>query len=157
MGLITVGSGAPENEVEAGTYPATIANVGVKNIDVKNPQFGEAGPRDFYEWKVAIDGTEDDEGIPLYVEGLTSMATGPKSNTFKYLTAILGAIAVGQDFEESDLVGKHVMAVVDLNKDGFSRLVDLVAAPKAAPAARRANPARPTVAASVATEDELPF
>lgn len=164
MGLIQIGSGTPEDQMPRGTYPGALTAVGTKEIEVKNSQFGKNGLRSFFEWTFALDGTEDENGELFTVTGLTSDATGPKSNTFKYVSALLGNVEIGTELDPEDLIGKRALISVGLNEAGYNIIEDVVAAPTAAPARRRptAVPAAATVAeksepAEEADEDDLPF
>ena len=78
--LIRVGSGAPDLGIEPGTYPAVL--VGIKERTISS-EFGENQP--MLEWQFEIPTDDPDSVIP--VAGLTSMFTGPKSKTYKFLTA----------------------------------------------------------------------
>ena len=167
MSLITVGSGAPESELEPGTYPASLAALSQKRINVR----GEDS--DVFEWVFHI--PVQDGGDPIPVNGLTSTMTGPKSKTWAFLQALLGPQAVepGKQFGPDDLVGKEALVNVELNANGYPKVTGIVAMPKsmarpAAPAATAtptpAAPAAPrrTVAQAVqpdaeGTDDDLPF
>jgi hypothetical protein len=158
--LITVTAGTPV--LPAATYPATLIGIKPKRLTTK---FSKPGTEDdFLEWTWLVEGSDKD----VEVTSLTSVATGPKSRIFEYLTALLGAgnVNINDGFDENDLVGKKAQLSIVVTEDGFSK-VDQIVAPvvtrasrAAAPAAAPAAPAAPVVAPSapVDTElDDLPF
>lgn len=142
MSLITPSAGAPATEIEPGTYPVTLMGLELKTIVVQQEE------RTVYEWRFAVDGEED-----VFVNGLTSDATGPKSKAGAYLVALLGPDAVipGRGFELEDLVGKRALATVELNANGYPRITNIVAPPRAVKRTVRAQ------AAPEAGADDLPF
>lgn len=165
MPLITVGAGAA-TDIKPGTYEGTLTAVNERMIvsTFNNPNNEE---KPFFEWVFALsDGSE--------VQGLSSAFTGPKSTTFKYLVALMGADAVkqGADFELSDLVGKHALVQIGINDQGWPRIEGVfppvVQAPapvggkvKPAPVSpiRAAEPEDVAEAFAVGgpVEDDLPF
>ncbi len=158
MPLITVTAGTPV--LKAGTYPATLIGIKPKRMATKFSKPGEED--DFLEWPWLVEGADKD----VEVTSLTSVATGPKSRIFEYLTALLGAgnVNINDGFDENDLVGKKAQLSIVVTDDGFSK-VDQIVAPvvtraSRAAAAPAAAPAAPVVAPSapVDTElDDLPF
>lgn len=157
MGLIKTSSGMPALDIEPGTYPATL--VGVRQITIQV----DGDDKTMFEWTF-------DLGDDLELSGLTSLFTGPKSKTWKFLVALLGAenVKVDQDFDPADLIGKTALVTVEPNRNGYPRVTECVAPPRtrtrasgvpvAAPADTPA--ARPTVraaAGAIEEEGDLPF
>jgi hypothetical protein len=152
---ITVGSGVPDDQLAPGNYPAKLAAVTERTIDVK----GES--RDVYEWAFEVPTQEDDgsPGEPIKITGLTSQMTGPKSKTAAYLVALLGPTAVqpGATFTMNDLVGKECLIQTDLNESGYHKVVGATPLPVSV-APRQTNRVAAQVApAAAATDDDLPF
>jgi hypothetical protein len=99
------------------------------------------------------------------VTGSASTASGPKSKTFAWLTALLGGTppAVGQSYPKSQLLGREALATIAIDEGGWAKIANLSARPKARAAAPVADvpqpvaaPAHPVAAQPVATDD-LPF
>jgi len=153
--LIEVKPGTPL--IPQGTYLAVLTGIKPKKL---HTQYSKPGVEDdFLEWTWEIDTDEK----TVEITSLTSLATGPKSRIYEYLLALVGPekAQIGAGFEETDLVGKTVMASVVVTEDGFSKIETIVPAPKtraAAPAAAPKAEAKPVeVAPSPAPEDDLPF
>ena len=170
MPLITVKAPAPA--LDPDTYLATLVGVRPLNMVTQyskpDPKTGKPMAQDFIEWTWDVDGTE-----------ITSMCTlnfGEKATMTKILSALLGAgaVKVGMELEENDLVGNQVMIQVGLNDQGFSKIEGYVAAPKGkaekqgALAALKAEVKGPAEAPAVTQtvspkreddepEDDLPF
>ncbi len=150
MPLITVGAGV--QELEPGTYPVTVTNVVQKTISGVISEYNPTGAdQQVFEWSFNVD-TDDDEEIE--VQGLTSTMTGPKSKLARFLAALLGpdALQPGAEFDLPDLVGKSALAKVGLNKNGYPRVEDLMAKPKAI---KKAKPA-PVLEEVEEDEEEAP-
>lgn len=144
--LITIGAGA--QDIEPGTYPVTVVNVTPKTINGVVSEYNPSGAdQEVFEWAFNVD-TDDEEAIE--VTGLTSRMTGPKSKLARFLAALLGpdALQPGAQFELSDLVGKSALAKVGLNKNGYPRVEDLMAKPKAV------KKAKPPVLVEVEEDEE---
>ena len=156
--LITVTAGAPQTDLEPGVYQVTL-------IDISEPReiFPQTGPNAgrkvvLRDWTFVLeDGTEIREGA--------TVASGPKSKMFAWLTALLGGTppAIGQTYPRDQLYGRIALATITLNEGGWPKISNLSALPKArpaptpvaaAPAARRPAPAPVAVAAG---DDSLPF
>lgn len=133
MPLITVKAAVPS--IPAGTHRATLISIAPKSMVTQYSKIGPDGKpleQDFLEWTWDIKGET--------INSLTTVASGPKSRINEYLVALMGAdkVQIGAGFEESDLVGKQVMAQVIVNDDGFSkidRLMAVEAGTQTAPAA----------------------
>lgn len=152
MPLITVSAGTPV--LKPGTYPATLVGISEKRMATK---FSKPGTEDdFLEWTWLAEGPDQD----VEITSLTSIATGPKSRIFEYLTALLGAgnFDIGSGFDEKDLVGKKANLSVVVTDDGFSK-IDQIVAPvvqRTAPVAASAKVVAPK-AETKADDDDLPF
>lgn len=149
-------------EIPDGVYPVILTAISEpKTVQVtRGPKAGSE--MDLLDWTFAIDGGEH-EGIEISTS--TSMASGPKSKMFGYLTALLGGRppVVGQAFEKTDLIGRLALATIRRDEGGWPRIENL----SAVPAAMRTKPAA-TVAAPVpvavvsplapeASSEHLPF
>lgn len=155
--IITVSAGAPITDIAPGVYEVTLTDI--SDVRYILPQTGpnagkEVGLRD---WKFALeDGTE--------ITGSASTASGPKSKTFAWLTALLGGTppAIGQGFPRSQLVGRMALATIAVDEGGWPRITNLSAQPRArstpvaAPQRSTARPVAPAVAQAVANE-QVPF
>ena len=155
MPLITVSAGTPI--LPPATYDATLIGIAPKKLTTK---FSKPGVEDdFLEWTWLVEGEDKD----VEITSLTSVATGPKSRIFEYLTALLGAdkVVIDAGFEEADLVGKKAQVSIVTTEDGFSK-IDKIVSPKvtrrAASAAAPAAAAAPVKAPAVdLPDDDLPF
>jgi hypothetical protein len=141
MPLIKVTSGAPN--IPPGTTAATLISLRPKVINTAD------GEKDVLEWTFSTDNGE--------ISAISSLNTGPKSKTFAFLVALLGKENVNIDdgFDEPDLVGKQALASIVIDDRGWPKIDALIPMPKGMKAG--AAPARTTVAASQADEDDLPF
>ena len=152
---ITITAGAPQSDIEPGTYEVTL--IDISEPRVINPQTGPNAGKEvtLRDWTFSLeDGTE--------IRGSASTASGPKSKTFAWLTALLGGTppVVGQSYPRSQLIGREALATIAIDEGGWAKIANLSARPKAraaapdaapAPAAGRAQPI------ASATADELPF
>lgn len=148
--LITISAGAPPSDIEPGVYEVTLT-------DISEPRtiFPQSGPNAGKEvllrdWKFALeDNTE--------ITGSASTASGPKSKTYAWLTALLGGTppAIGQSYPRDQLVGRMALATINIDEGGWAKIVNLSALPKtkAAPVTRP----QPVAAQPVAAGADLPF
>ena len=134
---MTIGGGI---EVEPGTYLATLT-------DLTDFTYDDAeGSKTLRRWTFAADDWVDAAGNHITLDGVSSLATGPKSKAYGWTAALLGRTPVtGETLRKSDLVGRDAMVTVILNDDGFSKIATVVPAPKRKGAAPTSSP------------DELPF
>lgn len=162
---ITVSAGAPQVDIEPGVYPVTL-------VDISEPRtiFPQSGPNagkevTLRDWTFALDdGTE--------IRGSASTASGPKSKTYAWLTALLGGTppAVGQSYPKSQLVGRLALATIVIDDGGWPKIQNLSAMPRgmaqqpvavaapATPVAPNAQPARASRPVPVAAAGtDLPF
>ena len=140
---ITITAGAPQVDIEPGTYEVTL-------IDISEPRtiLPQSGPNagkevQLRDWTFALeDGTE--------IRGSASTASGPKSKTYAWLTALLGGTppVVGQSYPRSQLIGREALATIVIDEGGWPKIANLSARPRA-----KAAPAKPRPAAAV----EMPF
>jgi hypothetical protein len=155
MPLIVVSAATPV--IPPGTYPATLIGIAPKKLITK---FSKPGVEDdFLEWTWQVEGPDED----IEITSLTSVATGPKSRIVEYLTAMLGAeaVGVGLGFDEKDLVGKKVQVQTIVTEDGYSKIDKIVGAAQprratAVTAPRRTAPVPPDEDPR-ADLDDLPF
>lgn len=165
--LITVTAGAPQIDIDPGTYQVTL-------IDISEPRtiFPQSGPNagkevTLRDWTFSLeDGTE--------LRGSASTASGPKSKTFAWLTALLGGVppAVGSSYPREQLIGREALATIDIDEGGWPKIRNLSALPRAratapaapvidkveVPAAPRKAAPRPVAAPIAAADaDDLPF
>lgn len=130
--IITISAGAPVTQIEPGVYEVTLT-------EISEPRtiFPQTGPNagsevTLRDWTFALeDGTE--------IRGSASIANGPKSKTFAWLTALLGGQApvVGQAYPKSQLLGRMALATITVDEGGWPKISNLSALPKA----RSATPA----------------
>ena len=107
--IITISAGAPASDLTPGVYEVTLA-------DISEPRtiYPQTGPNagkevQLRDWTFALeDGTE--------VTGSASTASGPKSKTYAWLTALLGGTppAVGQSYPKSQLLGREALATITI-------------------------------------------
>jgi hypothetical protein len=155
--IITISAGAPASDLTPGVYEVTLT-------DISEPRtiYPQTGPNagkevQLRDWTFALeDGTE--------VTGSASTASGPKSKTYAWLTALLGGTppAVGQSYPKSQLLGREALATITIDEGGWAKIANLSARPKTravqpvgavAPASAPAQP----VAAQPVVSDDLPF
>lgn len=138
---ITITAGAPQIDIAPGVYEVTL-------LDISDPRtiFPQSGPNagkevTLRDWMFALeDGTE--------IRGSASTASGPKSKTFSWLTALLGGTppAVGQAYPKSQLIGRIALATIAMDDGGWPKITGLSALPVKRPAGK----AQPVVAGAVA-------
>ena len=152
---ITISAGAPASDLTPGVYEVTLTDISEPRTIY--PQTGVNAGKEVQlrDWTFAIeDGTE--------VTGSASIASGPKSKTFAWLTALLGGTPpeVGKPYAKSQLVGREALATITIDEGGWAKIANLSARPKARaaqPATAPTTSARRPVAQPVATDDALPF
>ena len=156
---ITITAGAPQVDIEPGTYEVTLTEISEPRVIF--PQTGPNAGKEvtLRDWTFCL---EDDTEI----RGSASTASGPKSKTFAWLTALLGGTppVVGQSYPRSQLIGRLALATIEIDAGGWPKITNLSALPKArtapaaapAPAARRPAPISPVVPGVGASED-VPF
>lgn len=123
---ITISTGAPD--IDPGVYLVTLLDIGEPRTFTaqSGPNAGEdVTVRD---WKFAIG--EDGEAE---ITESASLATGPRSKTYQWMTALLGGQApqVGKTYPKDQLVGREAIATVTLTDTGWPKITNLSAKPKA--------------------------
>lgn len=147
MALITVSQGKREGAFGGpdGAYQATLVA-----IEGPRPATNSRTGEEFslLDWVFAIEGSPDEACL---VWASTSVASGPKSKMYGYLTALLGgrAPAVGQSFEASDLVGRQALVTIRRDDDGWLKVENVSALPTTVPTPAAAAPVQPTTALGV--------
>lgn len=106
--------------IPAGTYPITITRVGAEVIETAE------GPKNLVRW---VGEVEVDDGPPLEVDALSSLNFGQRAKARRWAAALLGVDV--QELRASDLVGRKGLAVLTEDDNGFTKLADIVAAPRA--------------------------
>ena len=132
--------------VEPGTYPGTLGAL-------ETFSYGE-GPdaKTLLRWTYFLDYPVDEHGIGMEVQGVSSLAMGPKAKAFGWVAVLIGRNPGKDDaFRQADLIGKRCLVTVILNDDGYSKVSTLVPEPKApkAPLNPAYNP--------VFQDDPVPF
>ena len=137
--IITISAGAPQTDLQPGVYAVTLTDISEPRTIF--PQTGVNAGKEVQlrDWTFALeDGTE--------VTGSASTASGPKSKTYAWLTALLGGTppGVGQSYPKSQLLGREALATITIDEGGWAKITNLSARPKARAAA-------PVAAAPLAT------
>lgn len=101
-------------DIADGTYPATLAGVEVKK--------GGFGGNDYRDWEWLVEVAEDGQTEIVPLHQLTSMNTGPQSNSYKQLTALLGAAPKAGEKIEAP-TGKRVTLTIGHNEKGFPKVL----------------------------------
>lgn len=145
---ITITAGAPQLDIDPGVYEVTLTEI--SELRTIFPQTGPNAGKEvtLRDWTFALeDGTE--------IRGSASTASGPKSKTFAWLTALLGGTppTIGKKYPKSQLVGREALATISVDEGGWPKITQLsarartrVAAPVAAPAPVVAPVAAPVAA-----------
>jgi hypothetical protein len=159
---ITITAGAPQMDIAPGTYEATLISISEPRTIL--PQSGPNAGKEVQlrDWTFALeDGTE--------INGSASVASGPKSKTYAWLTALLGGTppVLGQSYPKSQLIGREALITIAIDEGGWPKITNLSARPKARPAAVApvavapvpAAPVRraPPVAATPVASADIPF
>lgn len=124
--LITISSGSTSSfQGEDGVYVLTLVDISEPRTIF--PQRGvNAGKEvNLRDWTFAFEnGDEVTEGA--------STASGPKSKTYAWLTALLGGQPpqIGQSYPKAQLVGRMALGTIRRDEGGWPRLVNLSAMPQ---------------------------
>jgi hypothetical protein len=113
----------PSSDLDDGTYRATLTALEPFSADY------EGETRDLLRWsfETMVDGDA------VEVSGASSRATGPNSQLFRWLSALVGSEATGQPkarFKRSELIGREAMIVVEHNARGWPKVANVVPAPR---------------------------
>ena len=141
---ITITAGSPQLDIAPGVYEVTLTEISETRTIF--PQTGPNAGKEvtLRDWTFALeDGTE--------IRGSASTASGPKSKTFAWLTALLGGTPpqVGQSYPRSQLVGREALATITIDEGGWAKIANLSARPKARTVAPAAAPVAAAVTAPV--------
>ena len=128
--VITISSGAPPSDLAPGVYEVTL--IAITEPRTIYPQSGPNAGKEVQlrDWTFALeDGSE--------VVGSASTASGPKSKTYAWLTALLGGTppAVGSKYPKDQLIGREALATIAIDEGGWTKIANLSARPKARAAA----------------------
>jgi hypothetical protein len=162
-------------DIPDGVYPVTL-------VDIKGPKTvtAQRGPKagqdiQLLDWQFAVDDGPHD-GVVIEVS--TSLASGPRSKMYGFLTALFNGVApnIGAAFEKPQLVGRRALATIKKDEQGWLRIENLGAMPLSmqqqklaqttgAPVQAAGSPApatsngtaREAVAAGTTSSDDLPF
>lgn len=113
--------GDPIPKAEPGNYPAHVVG-----LDVFTSKEGTPDAQTLLRWDFALYGTDDPDmpGHEIIIDGVTSLATGPRSKMRAWVTA-LGANLDGMKVSLSTLrqavIGKDCMVQIVI-VDGYSRV-----------------------------------
>jgi hypothetical protein len=123
---IELNFGKPIPKAEIGTYPAILT--GIEPFKINE---GTADAKTLLRWDFMLAGLEDPEvpGQSLILDGVTSMATGPRSKMRAWVTALLGRgldEKIGLTGLRTQLVNKECFVQVGINDDGYSRVENVV-------------------------------
>lgn len=166
MPFITVAQGG--SDLPDGVYSVTLVQISEpKTVTAqRGPKAGQ--DIDLLDWTFAVDDGGQFDGETI--QASTSMASGPKSKMFNWLTALLGGRPplIGASFERTDLVGRRALATIRKDEAGWPRLENLGAipasmlaqqeAPLPAPAAPRTRQAVTPLRERVeAPSEQMPF
>jgi hypothetical protein len=128
----------PTPTLDPGAYEMALVDVeGPKTFDAfikEKDSFGnpDDGVRIVWTWAIPDDPSID-------IQYLTKTATGPRSNVFAILVALLGAekatamLDRGDELDTDTLLGKHAVVTVGLNTGGYSKVDAIGPVPKALP------------------------
>ena len=139
MGIALAGSttsaGAPN--IEAGIFPARFDGVSEKLVPGKFSS-------EVYEWAFTLLDQNGavlyDEGDPIEVTGLTSRSFNVASKTtpraVRYLRALMSAaefanFSAGSPIDSDALIGRLCQTLIAINDNGWPKVDDVIAAPKA--------------------------
>jgi hypothetical protein len=111
--------------IDPGTYPATLTNI--EDFDYDD---GE-GKKILRRWTFNLSDELDSEGNPANIDGVSSLALGPKSKAFAWMGALLGRTPEkGEQITRSMLVGRECLVTVVLTVDGYSKIKEVVPLPR---------------------------
>lgn len=158
---ITITAGAPQVDIEPGVYEVTLTEI--SEIRTIVPQSGPNAGKEVQlrDWTFALDNDVE-------IRGSASIASGPKSKTYAWLTALLGGTppVVGQSYPRSQLLGRVALATIEIDEGGWPKIRQLSALPKTTRATTTPTPApqpvtpaaaRPVAPVAAGIADDLPF
>jgi len=109
--------------IDDGTYAANL-------IALEDFVFGEGNEaKTLRRWKFGLDAL-DSEGNPAEIDGVSSLALGPKSKAYGWVTALMGRPLVeAEEITRSMLINRECLVEV-YQKEGYSKIRNVVAAPR---------------------------
>lgn len=158
--FITVSAGGPppDQDIADGVYPVILTDI--KDPRTVHVQNGKRAGQDMElrDWIFnvdmpghALDGRE--------LDASTSLASGPKSKQFGYLTALNNGTppATGAKFGKTDLVGRRALATIYHDDGGYPKIGNLSAMPVGMQQAGFVAATAPAAAPATGPADALPF
>lgn len=123
--IITVTAGAQQADIEPGVYQVMLNDISEPRTIF--PQTGVNAGKEvtLRDWTFILeDGNQ--------IRGSASTASGPKSKTFAWLTALLGGTPppVGSSYPKDQLIGRTALATVTIDDGGWAKIQNLSALPK---------------------------
>lgn len=103
---------------DPGSYPCTVLNLTKTTIETQD------GPTELLRWEFMV---ESDAG-QLELSALASLNYGARSKNARWVKALLGEYP--ETLAADDVTGAQALAVLDLDAEGFIKVVDIVAKPK---------------------------
>ena len=145
--------------VEDGTYPATL--IGLEDFeapDFNNPEDNKTLRR----WSFGLNDEVDSEGNPAEIDGVSSIALGPRSKAYGWIEALLGRkLEKGESITRSQLLNKECLVKVEQNDMGYSKITGVIPTPKkragTSPAANSFPDSPPAKLPSTVDVDDIPF
>jgi hypothetical protein len=126
MPLIEVTAGGPD--IPDGVYPVILTNIiGPKTVTAqRGPNAGQ--DIELFDWAFAIESGPYENTL---ISVSTSMASGPRSKMYAFLTALFNGKppVIGTKFEKADLVGRSALATITKDDQGWLRITNLGALP----------------------------
>ena len=105
----------PAKVIEPGTYKAQLEKVEIRTGGKFTSDINPDGNYRMWHWLIDVNGN-----LEAYSD-TTSMFTGPKSESFKRLTALLGKAPVAGEQIETP-TGKTVLLTLSVKENGFNKI-----------------------------------
>jgi hypothetical protein len=102
--------------IPTGTFPFVLTNIERVVLDTAE------GQKELTRWTGSVD--IGDGGDLMQIDALSSLAFGPRSKARRWATVLLGKDQ--STVTKDELVGKHCLAVLTEDDNGFTRLADLI-------------------------------
>lgn len=126
MPFIDIKASGPD--IPDGVYPVILSAISdPKTVTAqRGPKAGQ--DIDLLDWTFVIESGQY-ENTELSVS--TSMASGPRSKMYAFLTALFGGKAppIGTQLEKADIIGRSALATVQKDDEGWLRITNLGALP----------------------------
>ena len=124
--VLKVGGGAPV-ELEDGVFAGTLVKLESFTYEASE------GPKQLLRWTFSLDDYETGDHR-VEVEGVSSMAMGPKAKAYGWLTSLLGPERMLErpELRESDLYGRECLVELTHNAEGYPRVKSVLARPRKA-------------------------